>query len=170
MITDFLMVMSNNSIDIRIVLLLSKWLTYIRNKGKAKQPIGVIEKPYYGINQKVEEFISEELVKINLILTQRASKRDHLRDMKIANFQNLFRGSWGCWENPLRPKNFGPGRTGRPIWPILSAIFGYFSNFEHQKNPIKCSVLTTFLHLGGQLGQLGSHKSKIGLRTATQSE
>ena len=69
MITDFLMVMSNNSIDIRIVLLLSKWLTYIRNKGKAKQPIGVIEKPYYGINQKVEEFISEELVKINLILT-----------------------------------------------------------------------------------------------------
>ena len=29
-------------------------------------------------------------------LTQRAGKRDHLRDMKIANFQNLFRGSWGC--------------------------------------------------------------------------
>ena len=103
-------------------------------------------------------------------LTQRASKRDHLRDMKIANFQNLFRGSWGCWENPLWPKNFSPGRTGRPIRPILSAIFGYFSNFERQKNPIKCSVLTTFLHLGGQLGQLGSHKSKIGLRTAMQLE
>ena len=108
--------------------------------------------------------------KYTYILTQRASKRDHLRDMKIANFQNLFRGSWGCWENPLRPKNFGPGRTGRPVRPILSAIFGYFSNFERQKNPIKCSVLTTFLHLGGQLGQLGSHKSKIGLGTATQLE
>ena len=38
-------------------------------KGKGKQTIGVIEKTYYGINQKVEEFISEELVKINLILT-----------------------------------------------------------------------------------------------------
>ena len=104
------------------------------------------------------------------LLTQCASKRDHLRDMKIANFQNLFRGTWGCWKNLLRPKNFGPGRTGRPVRPILCAIFGYFSNFERQKNPIKCSVLTTFLHLGGQLGQLGSHKSKIGLRTATQSE
>ena len=103
-------------------------------------------------------------------LTQCASKRDHLRDMKIANFQNLFRGSWGCWENPLRPKNFGPGCTGRPVRPILSAIFGYFSNFERQKNPIKCSVLTTSLHLGGQLGQLGSHESKIGLGTATQLE
>ena len=30
-------------------------------------------------------------------LTQCASKRDHLRDMKIANFQNLFRDAWGCW-------------------------------------------------------------------------
>ena len=80
--------------------------------------------------------------------------------MKIANFQNLFRGSWGCWENLLRPKNFGPGRTGRPVRPILSAIFGYFSNFEHQKNPIKCSVLTTFLHLGGQLGSQESTKGK----------
>ena len=80
--------------------------------------------------------------------------------MEIANFQNLFRGSWGCWENPLRPKNFGPGRTGRPVRPILSAIFGYFSNFERQKNPIKCSVLTTFLHLGGQLGSRESTKGK----------
>ena len=80
--------------------------------------------------------------------------------MKIANFQNLFRGSWGCWENPLRPKNFGPGRTSWPVRPILSAIFGYFSNFERQKNPIKCSVLTTFLHLGGQLGSRESTKGK----------
>ena len=80
--------------------------------------------------------------------------------MKIANFQNLFRGTWGCWENLFRPKNFGPGRTGRPVWPILSAIFGYFSNFERQKNPIKCSVLTTFLHLGGQLGSQESTKGK----------
>ena len=55
--------------------------------------------------------------------------------------------------------------------PACTANFKcYFSNFGLQKNPIKCSVLTTFLHLGGQLGQLGSHKSKIGLRTATQLE
>ena len=38
-------------------------------KGKGKQTIGVIEKTYYGINQKVEEFISEELVKINYLLS-----------------------------------------------------------------------------------------------------
>ena len=31
------------------------------------------------------------------VLTQCASKRDHLRNMKIANFQNLFRDVWGCW-------------------------------------------------------------------------
>ena len=31
------------------------------------------------------------------VLTQCASKRDHLRNMKIANFQNLFREVWGCW-------------------------------------------------------------------------
>ena len=30
-------------------------------------------------------------------LTQCASKKDHLRNMKIANFQNLFRDAWGCW-------------------------------------------------------------------------
>ena len=94
------------------------------------------------------------------LLTQCASKRDHLRDMKIANFQNLFREAWGCWQDPLHPKNFGPGRTGRPVRPILSAIFGYFSNFERQKNPIKCSVLTTFSHLGGQLGSRESTKAK----------
>ena len=95
-----------------------------------------------------------------IFLTQCASKRDHLRNMKITNFQNLFRGTWGCWENLFRPKNFGPGRTGRPVRPILSAIFGYFSNFERQKNPIKCSVLTTFSHLGGQLGSRESTKAK----------
>ena len=97
------------------------------------------------------------------MLTQCDSKRDHLRDMKIANFQNLFREAWGCWQDPLHPKNFGPGRTGQPVQPILSAIFGYFSNFEHQKNPIKCSVLTTFLHLGGQLGSQESTKGKSDL-------
>ena len=30
-------------------------------------------------------------------LTQCASKKDHLRNMKITNFQNLFRDAWGCW-------------------------------------------------------------------------
>ena len=85
--------------------------------------------------------------KILCHLTQYASKRDHLWDMKIANFQNLFRDAWGCWQDPLRPKSFGPGCTGRPIQPILSTIFSYFSNFALQKNSIKCSVLTTFLHL-----------------------
>ena len=102
--------------------------------------------------------------------TQCASKKNHLRNMKNANFQNVFRDAWGCWLDLLQPKNFSLGDTGQPVRPILSAIFGYFSNFERQKNPIKCSVLTTFLHLGGQLGQLGSHESKIGLRTATQLE
>ena len=98
--------------------------------------------------------------KIFELLTQCASKRDHLRNVKIANFQNLFRGTWGCWENLLRPKNFGPGRTGRPVRPILSAIFGYFSNFALQKNHIKCSVLTTFLPLDGQLGTQEYTKGK----------
>ena len=31
------------------------------------------------------------------VLTQCASKKDHLRNMKIVNFQNLFRDAWGCW-------------------------------------------------------------------------
>ena len=61
---------------------------------------------------------------------------------------------------PPLAKNFGPGHTSRPVWPISSAIFGYFSNFALQKNPIKCSVLTTFLHLGGQLGSQESTKGK----------
>ena len=61
---------------------------------------------------------------------------------------------------PPRPKIFGPGCIGRPVWPILSAIFSYFSNFALQKNHIKCSVLTTFLRLDGQLGSQESTKGK----------
>ena len=46
--------------------------------------------------------------------------------------------------------SFSPGRIGRPVQPILSAIFSYFSNFALQNNPILCSVLTTFSHLENQ--------------------
>ena len=45
--------------------------------------------------------------------------------------------------------------------PACTANFKcYFSNFGLQKNPIKCSVLTTFSHLGGQLGSRESTKGK----------
>ena len=36
-------------------------------------------------------------IDIFVVLTQCASKKDHLRNMKIAKFQNLFRKAWGCW-------------------------------------------------------------------------
>ena len=52
-------------------------------------------------------------------------------------------------------KNFGPGCIGRPI---LIAIFSYFSNIALLKNYPKCSVLTTFWHLDGQLGSQESTK------------
>ena len=67
-------------------------------------------------------------------------------------FPKPFQGCLGMLVGPTSAQSFGFGRTGWPIRPILSAIFGYFSNFGLQKNLIKCSVLTTFMHLGGQLG------------------
>ena len=102
-----------------------------------------------------------------IYLTQYASKKDHLRNIKITKFQNLFREAWGCWQDPLHPKNFG---TGRPIQLILSAIFGYFSNFGLQKKPHKMFSFDHFFASGWSIGVSRVHKRKISQRILTQSE
>ena len=75
-------------------------------------------------------------------------------------FPKPFQGHFGMFREPPSAQKFRP----RPHRPARTADFKcYFSNFQRQKNPIKCSVLTTSLHLGGQLGSRESTKGKSDL-------
>ena len=75
-------------------------------------------------------------------LTQCARIRVPLVVMKIVKFKDLFRAALDRWLDSHESKNFGLGRTRRPIRPDFSAILPILGKIEHQKNDIKCSLLT----------------------------
>ena len=55
-------------------------------------------------------------------LTQCARIRVPVVSMKIEKFKDLFRAALDRWWDSHESKNFGAGRTRRPIGPIFSAI------------------------------------------------
>ena len=56
------------------------------------------------------------------VLTQCARIRVPVVSMKIEKFKDLFRAALDRWWDSHESKNFGVGRTRRPIRPIFSAI------------------------------------------------
>ena len=58
----------------------------------------------------------------HILLTQYARIRVPVVSMKIEKFKDLFRAALDRWLDSHESKNFGFGRTRRPIRPIFSAI------------------------------------------------
>ena len=56
------------------------------------------------------------------VLTQCVRIRVPVVSMKIEKFKDLFRAALDRWLDSHESKNFGVGRTRRPIRPIFSAI------------------------------------------------
>ena len=75
-------------------------------------------------------------------LTQCARIRVPLVVMKIEKSNFFFLAALDRWLDSHESKNFGIGRTRRPIRPDFSAILPILGKIEHQKNDIKRSLLT----------------------------
>ena len=95
----------NNSVDwkMRLLRLKSFPMSFLRKsslilEGNLNQ---LLIEPTFDYNIPAYSkypFMEIDLPILSMIyLTQYASKKDHLRNIKITKFQNLFREAWGCW-------------------------------------------------------------------------
>ena len=95
---------------------------YINNDGSGKHPKvenWVLEKScWIGLIQTVQSFS----LFFCHVLTQCARIRVPVVSIKIQKFKDLFRAALDRWLDSHESKNFGFGRTRRPIRPIFSAI------------------------------------------------